>query len=81
MSDSMDRSAGIGFRCVADEPCPGPGPGPGVCPCAFELCGASSDVEDEFIDLTAAGGVDWAHFGRATAATITRKDGDHEKEQ
>jgi formylglycine-generating enzyme required for sulfatase activity len=43
MADSMDRSAGIGFRCVADAAAPPP-PGSNLPRCAWQLCGSFSPL-------------------------------------
>ena len=65
MSDSMDRSAGIGFRCVVDaEPV-------GSESCPWQLCGTSTPLPGgTLVELSRA--TDWAHFGHTSFVQISR---------
>jgi len=66
MSPTMDRSGGIGFRCVVDAPARPPPP------CTSPICGKIQQ-EPKVIDLTALGKTDWKHWGLRTATDVDRK--------
>ena len=68
MSDSMDRSGGISFRCVADADRPAP------TACPWQLCGRFDEVETgAVIDLTTEGSAAWSHWGMESMLDVTRK--------
>jgi hypothetical protein len=68
MSDSMDRSGGISFRCVADADRPAP------TACPWQLCGRYDAVETgTVVDLTTEGSVAWSHWGLESVLDVSRK--------
>ncbi len=72
MADSMDRSAGIGFRCAMDA-----SPSPNGPACPWQLCGKPfAEIETgTVIDLTREGALDWIHFGANNALDLSAKVG------
>lgn len=71
MSDSMDRSAGIGFRCAADGMyAPPSNPAP---LCTWSVCGKFDEISSgSEVDLSSLGTKDWVHFGNDEALDIVR---------
>ena len=63
MSESMDRSASFGFRCVVDAVARND------TTCEWQACGATDTLaQDSLIDLSAAGA--WTHFGLGDASDV-----------
>jgi len=63
MDLTLDRSGGIGFRCVVDI-------APPICKSA--ICG-SVETPAAVIDLTQIGTKDWKHWGLQSATDVNRK--------
>jgi hypothetical protein len=63
MDPTMDRSGGIGFRCVVDAPPP---------PCKSAICG-SVETPGSVINLTQLGTKDWKHWGLLSVNEVNRK--------
>jgi hypothetical protein len=66
MDPTMDRSGGIGFRCVVDASTVPPPP------CKSAICG-SVETPGVVVDLTQIGTKDWRHWGLQSATDINRK--------